>query len=55
MPATQVIQRLRPGFDALVIIPMAGPHKSLNVATALAMAMFSYRSQWPGTALPMDM
>jgi len=51
----KVMQGLRPGFDSVVIIPMAGPHKSLNVSTALAMAMFSYRSQWPGTALPMDM
>lgn len=47
IPAS-VVQRLRPGYDHLVIIPMCGLHKSLNVATALAMALFSYRGQHPG-------
>ena len=43
-----IISHLRPGFDSLVVIPMPGPHKSLNVAAALGMALFSYRGQWPG-------
>jgi tRNA G18 (ribose-2'-O)-methylase SpoU len=43
-----VVELLRPGHDHLVVIPMPGPHKSLNVATALAMALFSYRGQHPG-------
>ena len=49
-----LVQELRPGYDHLVIIPMCGPHKSLNVATALAMAMFSYRGQHPGGCAPSD-
>ena len=33
--------------DAFAIIPMAGPHRSLNVATSLAIALYEYRRQWP--------
>ena len=43
-----IIAHLRPGFDSLVVIPMPGPHKSLNVAAAMGMALFSYRGCWPG-------
>ena len=50
-----VIDCLRPGFDHLVIIPMPGPHKSLNVAMSMGMSLFSYRAQWPGQNKPMDM
>ena len=42
-----VMKALRPGYDAFVIIPMLGPHKSLNVATALGVALYEYRRQWP--------
>jgi len=41
-----VLKRLRPGFDHIVMIPMPGPHRSLNVAMALGMAAFSYRGKW---------
>ena len=45
----RVASTLRPELgDAFVIIPMAGPHRSLNVATALAIAAYEYRRQWPG-------
>ena len=45
----RVASALRPELgDAFVIIPMAGPHRSLNVATALAIAAYEYRRQWPG-------
>ena len=50
-----VIDCLRPGFDSLVIIPMVGPHKSLNVAMSLGMSLFSYRAQFPGIDQPMHM
>ena len=33
--------------DAFCIIPMAGPHASLNLATSLAIALYEYRRQWP--------
>ena len=52
---TKVLKTLHPGYDKLVIIPMSGPHKSLNVAMALGMALFAYRRQWPGATLPMNM
>lgn len=51
----KIIRKLRPGFDRLVIIPMMGPHKSLNVSHALGIALFDYRRQWPGPTLPMVM
>ena len=45
----RVASALRPELgDAFVVIPMAGPHRSLNVATALAIAAYEYRRQWPG-------
>ena len=34
--------------DAVVYIPLPGVHHSLNVATALAIALYEYRRQWPG-------
>ena len=43
----RVCKLLRPGYDAFVIIPMVGPHKSMNVATALGVALYEYRRQWP--------
>ena len=44
----QVASALRPeAGDAFAIIPMAGPHRSLNVATSLAIALYEYRRQWP--------
>ena len=42
-----VVKALRPGYDAFVIIPMIGPHKSMNVATALGVGLYEYRRQWP--------
>lgn len=45
-----VVRALRPGFDSFVVIPMCGPHVSLNVATALGMALYEYRRQWPGAS-----
>jgi len=51
----RVLEKLRPGYDALVIIPTPGAHKSFNVATAFGMALFSYRQQWPGHTVAMDM
>jgi tRNA G18 (ribose-2'-O)-methylase SpoU len=44
-----VVHALRPGFDSFVVIPMCGPHISLNVATALGCALYEYRRQWPLT------
>jgi tRNA G18 (ribose-2'-O)-methylase SpoU len=43
----RVLRKLRPGYDAIVYIPMRGKHKSLNVATALACTLYEYRRQWP--------
>ena len=43
----KLLRRLRPGFDAMVYIPMPGPHKSLNVAEAISCAIYEYRRQWP--------
>merc|ERR1712194_374128 len=43
----KIVRRLRQGYDRMVIIPMPGPHKSLNVSHALGMALFDYRRQWP--------
>ena len=43
-----VTDALRPDAgDAFCIIPMAGPHASLNLATSLAIALYEYRRQWP--------
>ena len=44
----KVARALRPGFDAFVVIPMCGPHVSLNVASALGISLYEYRRQWPG-------
>ena len=52
---TKVVKKLHFGYDKLVIIPMPGPHKSLNVAMSLGMAVFDYRKSWPGSNLPMKM
>ena len=35
--------------DAIVYIPLPGVYHSLNVATALSIAMYEYRRQWPGS------
>lgn len=44
----RLLHALRRGRgDATVYIPMPGPHPSLNVATALACALYEYRAQWP--------
>jgi|EP00966_Prymnesium_polylepis_P213248 tRNA(Leu) C34 or U34 (ribose-2'-O)-methylase TrmL len=43
----RVVQRLIPGFDALVYVPMPGAHKSLNVVEATCCACYEYRRQWP--------
>ena len=43
-----VVRALRPGFDSFVVVPMCGQHISLNVATALGIALYEYRRQWPG-------
>lgn len=51
----KVLEQLRPGFDSLVIIPTPGAHKSFNVAMAFGMALYSYRQQWPGMDVDMDM
>eukprot|EP00548_Thalassiothrix_antarctica_P005778 CAMPEP_0194144832 /NCGR_PEP_ID=MMETSP0152-20130528/13837_1 /TAXON_ID=1049557 /ORGANISM="Thalassiothrix antarctica, Strain L6-D1" /LENGTH=360 /DNA_ID=CAMNT_0038844843 /DNA_START=135 /DNA_END=1217 /DNA_ORIENTATION=+ len=45
----KVAKALRPGFDHFVVIPMTGPHFSLNVATALGIALYEYRRQWPSS------
>ena len=42
-----VVRALRPGFDHFVVVPMCGAHISLNVASALGMALYEYRRQWP--------
>ena len=42
-----IVKALRPGYDVFVIIPMIGPHKSMNVATALGVGLYEYRRQWP--------
>lgn len=34
--------------DAVVYIPLPGVYHSLNVATALSIAMYEYRRHWPG-------
>ena len=38
---------LRPGHDHFVVIPMPGPHVSLNVAMALGIALYEWRRQCP--------
>ena len=43
-----VLKALRPGYDQTVYIPMFGRHTSLNVAAALACALYEYRRHWPG-------
>ena len=43
----EILNRMVVGFDAVVYIPMPGPHKSMNVATALGCAMYEFRRQWP--------
>mmetsp|Transcript_22025 Transcript_22025/g.66066 ORF Transcript_22025/g.66066 Transcript_22025/m.66066 type:complete len:88 (+) Transcript_22025:24-287(+) len=43
----KVLAAARRGVDAIVYIPMPGPHPSLNVATALSIALYEYRRQWP--------
>jgi tRNA(Leu) C34 or U34 (ribose-2'-O)-methylase TrmL len=44
-----VISALEPGRgDAVVYVPLPGVYHSLNVATALAIALYEYRRQWPG-------
>ena len=51
----RVARALRPERgDAFAIIPMTGPKYSLNVATALGIALYEYRRQWPATrAVPL--
>jgi len=47
--STAVIDALDPAQgDAVVYIPLPGVYHSLNVATALSIAMYEYRRQWPG-------
>jgi len=46
----RLVQRLVPGFDALVYVPMPGAHKSLNVVEAACCGLYEYRRQWPGEA-----
>ena len=47
--SARVIEALEPSRgDAVVYVPLAGTYHSLNVATALAIAMHEYRRQWPG-------
>ena len=43
-----ILQQLVQGVDAVVYIPLAGPHKSLNVSAALTIALYEYQRQWPG-------
>ena len=38
---------LKAGYDTAVYTPMPGHHTSLNVAAALALALYEYRRQWP--------
>jgi tRNA(Leu) C34 or U34 (ribose-2'-O)-methylase TrmL len=44
----KLLRRLQPGLDAIVYVPMPGPHKSMNVAEAVSCAVYEYRRQWPG-------
>jgi hypothetical protein len=47
--STAVVDALDPSKgDAVVYIPLPGVYHSLNVATALSIAMYEYRRQWPG-------
>lgn len=45
---TDILKALRKDVDAVVYVPMQGPHHSLNVASALTIALYEYRRQWPG-------
>jgi len=46
--ATEILRNLRKEVDAVVYVPMVGPHHSLNVASAMTIALYEYRRQWPG-------
>ena len=43
----RVLQRLRPGHDACVYVPLPGAHKSLNVVEAACCGISEYFRQWP--------
>lgn len=45
----RLLQRLVPGFDACVYVPLCGAHKSLNVVEAACCGVYEYRRQWAGT------
>ena len=47
--SAEVIEALQPERgDAVVYVPLPGVYHSLNVATALSVALYEYRRQWPG-------
>ena len=46
----KVLRAMAPGYDRLVYIPMHGPHHSLNVSQAVAIALYEYRRQHPAHA-----
>lgn len=45
----EILKNLRRGVDAVVFVPMVGhaAHRSLNVASAMTIALYEYRRQWP--------
>jgi tRNA G18 (ribose-2'-O)-methylase SpoU len=46
--APRILAALRPDVDRIVYVPMAGFHKSMNVAQAVTVALYEYRRQHPG-------
>lgn len=45
----EILQGLKKGVDAVVFVPMVGSHHSMNVASAMTVALYEYRRQWPGS------
>ena len=49
-----ILKKLRKDVDAVVYVPMTGPHHSLNVASAMTIALYEYRRQWGGAVNDQD-
>mmetsp|Transcript_28142 Transcript_28142/g.39587 ORF Transcript_28142/g.39587 Transcript_28142/m.39587 type:complete len:224 (+) Transcript_28142:27-698(+) len=44
----EILRGLRKGLDAVIFVPMTGPHHSMNVASVMSVALYEYRRQWRG-------
>mmetsp|Transcript_10824 Transcript_10824/g.16631 ORF Transcript_10824/g.16631 Transcript_10824/m.16631 type:complete len:252 (-) Transcript_10824:577-1332(-) len=43
----QVLKALRRDVDAVIYVPMVGSHHSMNASSAMTVALYEYRKQWP--------